>query len=237
VCLEKWVRRSGYGMMQLELGRARSAELSVLCLGAHSDDIEIGCGGTLLQLKQSGLRLKICWVVFSASGVRGDEARASAERLIEGCKSEVILKEFRDGFLPYNGMQVKESFEDLKLRIDPDIIFTHWSGDAHQDHRLISEMTWNTFRNHLILEYEIPKYDGDMGRPSVFVPLERSTSQKKVDHLLAAFESQRNKHWFTGETFWGLMRLRGMEANAPSGYAEAFFARKMILAPSERPSD
>ena len=216
-------------MIHLELGPARSGELSVLCLGAHSDDIEIGCGGTLLQLKQSGLQLKVCWVVFSACGVRGDEARASAEHFTEGCESEVILKEFRDGFLPYSGTKVKELFEELKGRVNPDVIFTHWGGDAHQDHRLISELTWNTFRNHLILEYEIPKYDGDMGRPSAFVPLEKAISQEKVDHLLAAFKSQRNRLWFTGETFFGLMRLRGMEANAPSGYAEAFFARKVIL--------
>ena len=139
------------------------------------------------------------------------------------------MKDYRDGFLPYSGSQVKDVFEELRCRVNPDLIFTHWQGDAHQDHRLICELTWNTFRDHLILEYEIPKYDGDMGRPNVFVPLEKSVYQKKVDNLFEAFESQRAKSWFERETFLGLMRLRGMESNAPSGYAEAFYARKMVI--------
>jgi LmbE family N-acetylglucosaminyl deacetylase len=216
-------------MMKLNLGKKASGPLAVLCLGAHSDDIEIGCGGTLLQLRQDGARVNFHWVVFSATGKRSEEARKAAELFTTGCDKEVFVKEFRDGFLPYSGVPIKEFFEELKGRVNPDVIFTHWQGDAHQDHRLICELTWNTFRNHLILEYEIPKFDGDMGRPNVFVPLEESAYQKKVDNLHKAFESQRAKPWFDRETFLGLMRLRGMESNAPSGYAEAFYARKIVI--------
>jgi len=205
--------------------------LQLLCLGAHSDDIEIGCGGTLLYLKQAFPGLKFHWVVFSAAGSRGREATKAAELFTAGCQAEIVLKDYRDGFFPYSGAQLKEFFEELKSRVNPDLIFTQWSGDAHQDHRLLSELTWNTFRNHLILEYEIPKYDGDMGRPNCFVPLEASLSEQKIDHLFMAFESQRSKRWFDRETFRGLMRLRGMESNSPSGYAEAFHARKMVLRP------
>lgn len=215
--------------MSLKLAKNGSEPLTVLCLGAHSDDIEIGCGGTLLQLGQVNPKLRFHWLVFSAIGKRGEEARKAAELFTTGCDKEVLVQEYRDGFLPYSGGQVKDVFEELKDRVNPDLIFTHWQGDAHQDHRLICELTWNTFRDHLILEYEIPKYDGDIGRPSVFVPLEKPVYQRKMDNLFEAFESQRAKSWFERETFMGLMRLRGMESNAPSGYAEAFYARKMVI--------
>jgi len=218
-------------MMKLSLGKVGPEPLTVLCLGAHSDDIEIGCGGTLLHLLQGATKLKFHWVVFSAMGKRGDEARQGAELFTAGSDKEVFLKEYRDGFLPYSGVQIKEFFEELKDRVNPDLIFTHWQGDAHQDHRLICDLTWNTFRNHLILEYEVPKYDGDLGRPNVFVPLGKQAYQKKVDNLCDAFESQHAKPWFERETFLGLMRLRGMESNAPSGYAEAFYARKIVIDP------
>jgi LmbE family N-acetylglucosaminyl deacetylase len=141
----------------------------------------------------------------------------------------VILKSFRDGFLPYSGSEVKDFFEELKASVSPDLIFTHWQGDAHQDHRLISELTRNTFRDHLILEYEIPKYDGDMGRPNVFVPLDAPSYKQKVEYLFTAFESQAAKAWFDRETFLGLMRIRGMEANSASGYAEGFHAKKLVI--------
>ena len=216
-------------MMGLKLAKAGSEPLRVLCLGAHSDDIEIGCGGTLLQLKRSHGNVILTWVVFSAAGVRQKEATRSAELFAAGSEKQVVLKEFRDGFLPYNGAAVKDVFEELKSRVQPDLVFTHWNGDAHQDHRLVSELTWNTFRNHSILEYEIPKYDGDMGRPNFFVPLESSVCEQKLSHLFEAFESQRSKPWFAPETFKGLMRLRGMESNSASGYAEAFHARKLCL--------
>ncbi len=216
-------------MIGLNLGRGRTAPLTILCLGAHSDDIEIGCGGTLLELRRAGLAAKFHWVVFSASATRADEARKAAALFTQDSEAEVSVEDFLDGFLPYSGGAVKESFEEIRIRVDPDLIFTHWQGDAHQDHRLISELTWNTFRNHLILEYEIPKFDGDLGRPNFFVPLEPSSYLGKVDHLFAAFESQRAKPWFARETFLGLMRIRGMESNSASGYAEAFYARKLTL--------
>jgi LmbE family N-acetylglucosaminyl deacetylase len=216
-------------MVRLNLKKDSAGGLTILCLGAHSDDIEIGCGGTLLHLKKSFPRLKFHWIVFSASGPRGREASKAAELFTSGCEKQVVLKDFRDGFLPYSGGQMKDLFEEIKGQVSPDVIFTHWHGDAHQDHRLLSELTLNTFRNHLILEYEIPKYDGDMGRPNLFVPLDAPSYQQKVDYLLEAFESQRAKSWFDRETFLGLMRLRGMESASPSGYAEAFHARKVVL--------
>lgn len=216
-------------MMKLSLGKQDSDSLSLLCLGAHSDDIEIGCGGTLLQLKKRYPKLRLHWVVFSAAGTRGKEASKGAELFAAGCEKEVVLKDYRDGFLPYNGASVKDCFEELKKRVDPDLIFTHWQGDAHQDHRLVCELTWNTFRNHTVLEYEIPKYDGDMGRPNVYVPLDAQLPEQKVNHLFEAFESQSSKPWFDRATFLGLMRIRGMESNSPSGYAEAFHGRKLVL--------
>ena len=216
-------------MLTLNLGVDDNRPLSVLCLGAHSDDIEIGCGGTLLHLRSLYPQLQISWVVFSGQDVRGDEAKKGAELFAGDRAQEVIIKGYRDGFLPYSGMEVKEFFEEFKTAINPDLIFTHWRGDAHQDHRLINELTWNTYRDHFILEYEIPKYDGDMGRPNVFVPLPTPLPDKKADHLFAAFKSQRAKRWFERETFLGLMRIRGMECNAPSGYAEAFHCFKLVL--------
>ncbi|MGB6199999.1 MAG: PIG-L deacetylase family protein [Candidatus Acidiferrales bacterium] len=216
-------------MLHFKLEEDAAAELKVLCVGAHSDDIEIGCGGTLLHLKAAFPRLKFYWAVLSASDLRAQEARKAAELFTAGCEKEVILRNWRDGFLPYSGIEVKELFEEIKGQVSPDVIFTHWHGDAHQDHRLISELTWNTFRDHLILEYEIPKYDGDLGRPNVFVPLEAPLYDRKIDYLFEAFESQRKKRWFDRNTFLGLMRIRGMESNSPSGFAEAFHARKVAI--------
>jgi LmbE family N-acetylglucosaminyl deacetylase len=216
-------------MIKLSLRADDSEPLTVLCLGAHSDDIEIGCGGSLLQLRQDGVKLKFHWVVFSAAGKRGEEAWKAAELFTAGAEKQIDLKEYRDGFLPYVGGQVKDFFEELKGQVNPNLIFTHWQGDAHQDHRLISELTWNTFRNHLILEYEIPKYDGDLGNPNIFVHLDTPLYRKKVENLVEAFASQREKRWFEPETFLGVMRIRGMESNSPSGYAEAFHAKKVVL--------
>lgn len=219
-------------MIGLGIGQGGTSPIRVLCLGAHSDDIEIGCGATLLQLRRALPQLRFHWVVFSACGVRGTEAARAADLFTGSCEKVVILKDYQDGFLPYNGGTVKVFFEELKRHVSPDLIFTHWRGDAHQDHRLVSELTWNTFRDNLILEYEIPKYDGDMGRPNLFVPLEQTVYEQKLDFLLESFESQRVKRWFERETFLGLMRIRGMESNAPSGYAEAFHARKLVMDPS-----
>ena len=228
--LEKWQPSLGsYGPLNLQFAGKRSQPSTVLCLGAHSDDIEIGCGGTLLQLKKSYGDVRFHWVVFCAAGTRAKEAAAAASAFTGPNKATIVIKDFRDGYLPYTGAAVKDLFEELKTEVQPDLIFTHWQGDAHQDHRLVSELTWNTFRNHLILEYEIPKYDGDLGRPNVFLPLDAGLAELKVDYLFDAFKSQQSKPWFDRNTFMGLMRIRGMESNAPSGYAEAFYARKIVL--------
>jgi len=217
-------------MIQLRLDGGDKRSLQILCLGSHSDDIEIGCGGTILRLAEQLPESVFHWVVFSAEGVRSAEAQRAAELFVGRSRLQgPLLKTFRDGFLPFLGAELKDIFEDLKKTVSPDLILTHYREDAHQDHRLLCELTWNTFRNHLILEYEIPKYDGDLGRPNVFVQLDREVCQKKVRYLMDVFQSQRCKHWFQEETFLGLMRLRGMECNAPSGYAEAFYSRKLVL--------
>lgn len=217
-------------MIRLSLNGAAEQGLKVLCLGSHSDDIEIGCGGTILRLAEQYPDCTFYWVVFSAIGARAHEAECAAARFAGSARLKgPVLKSFRDGFLPFAGSEVKTVFEELKQEVSPDLIFTHNRKDAHQDHRLVSELTWNTFRNHFILEYEIPKYDGDLGQPSVFVPLETTTYQNKVRFIMDSFKTQHAKHWFQPETFLSLMRLRGMECNAPSGYAEAFYCRKLTL--------
>jgi len=204
--------------------------LSVLCLGAHSDDIEIGAGATLLQWQAAGVHLDVLWCVLSANGPREGEARASAADFLEGTeRGRIEVHHFRDGFFPAQSAEIKSWFEQLKGRIQPDVIFTHRGDDAHQDHRETSQLTWNTFRDHLILEYEIPKWDGDLGRPNVYVPVERQHADRKVEILLDAFPSQRDKHWFSEETFRAVMRIRGIETKAPSGYAEAFHCRKLAI--------
>ena len=206
-----------------------SSPLRVLCLGAHSDDIEIGCGGLILQLL-SNRPVDVDWVVFSAIGRRAQEARRGAALFLRKARSRrVVLKEFRDGFFPHDGVAIKEAFEELKSGPPPDLVMTHYRDDRHQDHRVLSDLAWNTFRDHLVLEYEIPKYDGDLGSPNCFVPLDRRTCEQKVRYLQKAFGSQRDKHWFGSETFMGLMRLRGMECRASGGYAEAFYARKVLF--------
>ena len=217
-------------MIHLRVGRERDEALTVLCVGCHSDDIEIGCGGTILRWLEEYPRAIFHWVVFSATGVREGEARRAAELFVDNDRLQgPLLKTFPDGFMPFVGAEVKAAFEELKRTLSPDVIFTHNRLDAHQDHRLIAELTWNTFRDHFILEYEIPKYDGDLGQPSLFVPLSTAISQKKVRHIIDAFASQRSKRWFDERTFLSLMRLRGMECNSVSGYAEAFYCRKVIL--------
>jgi len=216
-------------MLTLSLPEKNSGPLKILCLGSHSDDIEIGCGGTILRLLSDRQELDVTWVVFGSSNKRDQEARDSADRfLVQAKNKNVIVKNFRDGFFPFEGAQIKNYFEELKS-VSPDLIFTHNRKDAHQDHRLIAELTWNTFRNHLVLEYEIPKYDGDMGQPNLFVPLEQEIYEKKVQYIVEAFETQRSKQWFGKDTFLALMRLRGMECVATSGYAEAFYCRKLVL--------
>jgi LmbE family N-acetylglucosaminyl deacetylase len=204
--------------------------LVVLCLGAHADDIEIGCGGTVLRLLSAYPDATCRWVVLSGAGEREREARDSADRFVlAAAQRRVDVHQFRDGHFPAELSRIKEVLEKVKRESAPDVIFTHFRDDAHQDHRLISEVTWQTFRDHLILEYEVPKWDGDLGRPGLYVPLPKDAAVRKVKHLLAAFPSQRTKPWFTEDTFFGLMRLRGVECRAPDGYAEGFYARKIVL--------
>jgi LmbE family N-acetylglucosaminyl deacetylase len=217
-------------MIHLNLERGAAGGLKILCVGSHSDDIEIGCGGTILRLAEQSADSVFHWVVFSAIGVRGAEAQRAAELFAGPARLKgPLLKTFPDGFMPFVGAEVKAVFEELKETVSPDLIFTHSRKDAHQDHRLIAELTWNTFRDHLILEYEIPKYDGDLGQPGVFVPLTGEICEKKTRYIMEAFQSQHGKRWFHPNTFQSLMRLRGMECNAPSGHAEAFYCRKLVL--------
>ena len=217
-------------MINLTFDGGRDRALKVLCLGAHSDDIEIGCGGTILRLRDLYPQCEFHWTVFSVVGTRLDEARRGAELFAgPGRTREPRFERFRDGFMPFAGADVKAVFEELKKTVSPDLIFTHNRQDAHQDHRLLGELTWNTFRDHVILEYEIPKYDGDLGQPNAFVQLDAETSRQKVRLLMDVFQSQCSKRWFDENTFLALMRLRGMECNAPSGYAEAFYCRKLVL--------
>jgi LmbE family N-acetylglucosaminyl deacetylase len=211
----------------LELrGRSR-----VLAIGCHADDIELGCGGTVLALTGGDSDVDVTWLVLGAADARADEARASAAAFLqEAAERTIIVEGFRDGFFPYLGPEVKDRFEVLKREVSPDVIFTHTASDLHQDHRLVAELPWNTFRNHLILEYEIPKYDADLTAPNVYFPLSEELAGRKIDLLLEHFPSQREKHWFTDDLFRGLMRLRGMESNSPTGLAEGFRCRKLVLA-------
>lgn len=203
---------------------------TALFLGAHCDDIEIGCGATVLRLVEEHPTLRVHWVVLASNPVRAAEARRSADLFLHGVADKtVVIKEFRNGYFPYVGAEIKDYFEQLKKSVQPDIIFSHYGQDLHQDHRVTSELTWNTFRDHMILEYEIPKYDGGMGSPNFFVPVTKFQCERKVDHLVQCFGSESNKHWFTRDTFMGLMRLRGVECAAPDGHAEAYYVRKAVL--------
>lgn len=215
-------------MINLVIGKPKDYPVNFLFLGAHSDDIEIGCGGTILRLLDEFTQARIYWVVFSAQGNRVAEAKNSANLFLAGAaEKQIIIKDFRDGYFPYTGAEIKEFFEELKSQISPDLIFTHYRDDRHQDHRLIEGLTWNTFRDHMILEYEIPKFDGDLGRPNYYVCLDETFVSKKINYLREAFISQREKHWFEGGVFEGLMRLRGMEARSSGKFAEAFYAYKI----------
>jgi len=217
-------------MLKFQLPIQKGKPLKVLCLGAHSDDIEIGCGGTILKLIESDKNIIGYWVVFSAGGKRKKESSKSVDLFLKNAKEKnVVLKDFRDGFFPYIGGEIKEYFETLKRAFSPDLIFTHYRNDLHQDHRLVSELTWNTFRDHLILEYEIPKYDGDLGCPNVYVHLEETVADRKISTIINSFKSQAENQWFSKETFQSIMRLRGIESNAPGQYAEGFYGRKVVI--------
>lgn len=204
--------------------------LRVLCIGAHADDIEIGCGGAMLHLLNTYEQVEVCWLVCAAGGQRTEEAHSSAQSFLAGAaKCNVVVHEFPDGFLPWNGEALKREFRNLAGQFAPSLIFTHTRDDHHQDHRLVNELTWQTWRDQLVLEYEIPKYDGDLGRPNTYIQLDLPTLDRKIELLMEHYGSQRNKDWFEEDTFRSLARLRGMECRSPSGYAEAFHVRKVVV--------
>ncbi len=217
-------------MLNLNLRGREGSTCKILCLGAHADDIEIGCGGTILRWLQEHNNLEFWWVVLSSDRKRKQEALKGADRFLQGARKKTVMVEaFRDGFFPYIGAGIKEYFEDLKKRLTPNVIFTHYRDDLHQDHRLISELSWNTFRRELILEYEIPKYDGDLGQPNLFVHLNEAVCRQKIQHILDTYQTQTQKHWLTEDTLRALLRLRGVESCASEKYAEAFYCRKLTL--------
>jgi LmbE family N-acetylglucosaminyl deacetylase len=219
-------------VLTFQLPKPIGRGLRILCVGAHSDDIEIGCGGTMLRLLAELGDAEVHWVVLGSSGERDAEAIASAGRFLEGARrKDIVIEHFKNSFFPYIGEEIKAFFEKLKMSITPDIVFTHYRGDLHQDHRLVSELTWNTFRSQLILEYEILKYDGDLGTPNVFVHLDEATCQRKIGVIMECFRSQQDKDWFTPDAFFSLLRIRGVESKAPERYAEAFYCRKVVLRP------
>jgi LmbE family N-acetylglucosaminyl deacetylase len=212
-------------MLNFSLHSARR----ILCLGAHADDIEIGAGGTLLELTKSRSDLEVWWVVFSAPGARTAEAQASANDFLSAVPNrEIKIGSFSESYFPNEWPFIKDWFEDIKRQFDPEVVFTHYRNDRHQDHRVLSDLSWNTFRNHLILEYEILKYDGDLGQPNVFIPLSEESAAYKVELLLKHFQTQTKKHWFTGDTFEAMHRIRGVECAAAR--AEAFYGRKLVCA-------
>ena len=219
----------GRRMYRVSILEDGSGPKKILALGAHADDIEIGCGGTILRLLEENPATDVCWVVMGATGQRRTEAIQSANLFLANAqRKEIVVKEFRDGYFPYIGTEIKDFFEELKRKYLPDLILTHYHGDLHQDHRLVSELTWNTFRNHLILEYEIVKYDGDLGAPNFFVHLNESIVRKKIQTIVGLFKSQEQKSWFTEDAFSSILRLRGIESNAPEKYAEGFYCRKIV---------
>jgi LmbE family N-acetylglucosaminyl deacetylase len=209
---------------------ADDIEPKILCLGAHSDDIEIGCGGTILRIIEEYPQAQFYWVVFSAENQRGEEAHKSAERFLNNVDAKVVVvQEFKDSYFPFIGGSIKDYFNRLKKEFKPDLIFTHFKNDAHQDHRLIGELTWNAYRNNFIIEYEIAKYDGDLGTPNFYVHLKESIVKEKIANICAIFNSQARKEWFGEESFRAIMRIRGLESNSPSKYSEAFYCRKVIV--------
>jgi LmbE family N-acetylglucosaminyl deacetylase len=217
-------------MINLNINKINNRNLKILCLGAHSDDIEIGCGGTLLRLLSENDDVEVDWVVLGSSGRRNREAVTSAKNFLKGSKRHnITVKNFKDGFFPYRGENIKNYFEILKNKVSPDLIFSHYRNDLHQDHSLISQLTLNTFRDHLIFEYEIIKYDGDISSPNLYVQLNESYCHEKVNYIMNSFKSQRYKSWFTPDAFFSVMRIRGIESRAPEGYAEGFYCRKIIL--------
>lgn len=199
--------------------------LDVLCIGAHPDDIEIGSLGTLQRLHDSGRIRRMVWVVATGDDLRSQETKASSKGLVE--EDDLFVLGFRDGHLPGVVSEMKDAIAESTSGFTPNLVFSPWAGDAHQDHRLVAEVAAQLFRDNLHLEYEIPKYDGDLGRPSFYVPLEEREIDAKMDHLERHYPSQATKPWFDRVTLRSLPRLRGIEARAD--YAEAFHCRRIVL--------
>ena len=217
-------------MHELRLGAGPDGPRAFLFVGAHADDIEIGCGATVRKLVARYPDADYWWVVLTSDLTRAQEAQRAAESFLSGAgRTTIEIADFRDGYLPFVGAEVKDHFEELKTRCSPDVIFAPYHRDAHQDHRLAAELTWNTFRDHVILEYEVPKYDGDLGAPNVFVAVDEGEVGEKIRRILEHFPSQQSRSWFDETTFRALMRLRGVESNAATGSAEAFYARKLVV--------
>jgi LmbE family N-acetylglucosaminyl deacetylase len=230
--MEKWEKLEivvgQSGMLKFRF-LEKPSKLRVLCLGSHPDDIEIGCGGTVLRLVERG-DVQFYWSVLSGNAKRGKEAWEGANAFLEKVKlKEIDIQQFRESYFPFVGGHIKDYFEKLKEKFSPDLVLTHYRNDAHQDHRLVSDLTWNTFRDHFILEYEVPKYDGDLGTPNFYVHLNESLVQMKISLISSIFKTQKEKHWFTEETFGSILRIRGVESNSPSKYAEAFHCRKIVF--------
>lgn len=217
-------------MEKFDLAISKDRNFKVLCIGAHSDDIEIGCGGTNLRLLSEHDNLEVNWIILGAIGQRKVEAVSSANKFLAGAKRKrLFIKNFKESFFPYVGKEIKVFFEEVKKSVSPDIIFTHYRNDLHQDHRLVSELTWNTYRNHFILEYEIIKYDGDLGLPNFFVSLDEGTCRKKINYIMEVFKSQKHRDWFTPDSFYSILRIRGIECRAREKYAEGFHCRKLVI--------
>jgi LmbE family N-acetylglucosaminyl deacetylase len=217
-------------MIDLLTSRVRRGRLRILCIGAHCDDIEIGCGGLLLALRGRNRNLRVDHLVLSApSGRRAESADAQRAFVAARDRGTLRFADFPDGLFPSHYSDIKSIAESIKAECPPDIIFCHERDDRHQDHRLVNEIVWNTFRNQLILEYEIPKWDGGLGQPNVYVPLTEAQAQRKARYLVENFRSQTGRHWFSQDTFLALSRLRGIECRAPGGHAEGFHLRKARL--------
>lgn len=216
-------------MLTAALGE-RGAPLEILCVGAHCDDVEIGCGGAVLRLLEERPGSRVHWVALASNETRERESRGCAEELLAGAAArQIVIERFRDGYFPAQFVELKDFFERLKGACKPDLIFTHHRHDRHQDHRTVAELTWNTFRDHLIAEFEIPKYEGDLGQPNLYVPLTEETARRKIGLILRYFQSQAGRRWFRAETFEAVLRLRGIECNAPHGLAEAFHVSKLVI--------
>ena len=220
-------------MFALNLPSPRGRRLELLCIGAHCDDIEIGCGGTLLALQQQHLDCRIHWLVLTSTPSRREETLAAATAFMRpSARGEVRICDFRDGFLPAHFTDVKAQFESFKRLVEPDLVFTHYGMDRHQDHSLTSQVTWQTFRDHMVWEYEIPKYDGDLATPNMYVMLPEAIAAQKVDVIMRSFASQAGKPWFKADNLRAIMRLRGLESRAQSGFAEGFHCRKLVCSSS-----